>query len=303
MTDSASDLSSLRRFLLAGRNADGGWGYYPGKFSRLEPTCWALLALSDLDPAILTTWPAADGLLQERPGGDINFAFHALALLTLTARGVEHRSGNATLTGRLESAKGIKLDPSPINRQNNQLQGWSWIAGTFSWVEPTAWALLALKKRAAAGQPVDKARVNEAQALLVDRCCENGGWNYGNANMLGKELRPYVPTTAVAVLALQRPLRPDAVAVVDRSLGYLEHAAASEPSAVALSLAMIALSAHRRSYEAARSALLEQVGRTTALGNLLGVAMALRVLQRPTGDDAFGLAGSIASSEHVGRRG
>ena len=160
-------------------------------------------------------------------GATSNFAFHALALLTLTARGVEHASGNATLATKLEAAKGIALDQSTINRQNNQLQGWSWIAGTFSWVEPTAWALLALKKRAAAGQRVDSARLSEAEALLVDRCCAQGGWNYGNANMLGKELRPYVPTTAIALLALQKTEQP-AAAVVEKSLAYLERAAPSE---------------------------------------------------------------------------
>ena len=80
MTDPRPDLPALRQFLLAGRNADGGWGYYAGKASRLEPTCWGLLALGDADPAVLTRWPAAGGLLRERSGGDVNFAFHALAL-------------------------------------------------------------------------------------------------------------------------------------------------------------------------------------------------------------------------------
>jgi hypothetical protein len=277
MTD-APDISALRRFLLAGRNGDGGWGYYPGKASRLEPTCWALLALPDLDPGVLTTWPAVDGLLHERRGGDVNFAFHALALLTLTTRGHEHASGNSTLTTKLEAAKGIKLDQTTINRQNNQLQGWSWIAGTFSWVEPTAWALLALKKRAAAGQRIDSARLSEAEALLVDRCCEHGGWNYGNGNMLGKELRPYVPTTAVALLALQKTEQPAAV-VVEKSLAYLDRAASSEPSAVALSLSVMALRAHAHSADAVRALLATHSDRAIDLGHQLGVAMALYALQ------------------------
>jgi len=277
MTD-APDISALRRFLLAGRNGDGGWGYYPGKASRLEPTCWALLALPDLDPGVLTTWPAVDGLLHERRGGDVNFAFHALALLTLTTRGHEHASGNSTLTTKLEAAKGIKLDQTTINRQNNQLQGWSWIAGTFSWVEPTAWALLALKKRAAAGQRIDSARLSEAEALLVDRCCEHGGWNYGNGNMLGKELRPYVPTTAVALLALQKTEQPAAV-VVEKSLAYLDRAASSEPSAVALSLSVMALRAHAHPADAVRALLATHSDRAIDLGHQLGVAMALYALQ------------------------
>ena len=35
----------LQHQLLETRNGDGGWGYEPGRTSRLEPTCWALLAL------------------------------------------------------------------------------------------------------------------------------------------------------------------------------------------------------------------------------------------------------------------
>ena len=65
--------------------------------------------------------------------------------------------------------------------------------------------------------------------MLVDRCCRGGGWNYGNSNMLGKELRPYVPTTAVALLALQdRGSEP----VVTEGLAFLERHATSERSAI-----------------------------------------------------------------------
>ncbi len=276
---------ALRQCLLAGRNGDGGWGYSAGKASRLEPTCWALLALTDLDPAVLTSWPSAAGLLRERPNGDTNFAFHALALLTLWARGAEHRDGNATLSENLENAKGLALDESGNNRQDNSLQGWSWIAGTFSWVEPTAWALLALRKQAARGQHVDAGRLAEAETLLVDRCCENGGWNYGNSNMLGQQLRPYVPTTGVALLALQK--RP--IPAVTKSVTYLEHAAMSESSALALSLATIALRLHGRPAGPARAGLAAQAGRAIELGQHLGVAMALYTLQTNATEDAFGL--------------
>ena len=76
---------SLRRT----QNADGGWGYYRGKKSRLEPTCWAALALAGTADgaaaADLQQWPSTDGLLLERAGGEPNYAFHGLALLALRA--------------------------------------------------------------------------------------------------------------------------------------------------------------------------------------------------------------------------
>ena len=74
--------------------------------------------------------------------------------------------------------------------------------------------------------------------MLADRCCLSGGWNYGNSNVLGKELSPYVPTTAVALLALQdRPALPEVV----RSLEWLAGNWHRERSALALSLTLLAM--------------------------------------------------------------
>ena len=78
------DLALLGEFLLRTRNADGGWGYQPGKASRLEPTCWASLALGNtLERRVLEQWPCAEGLLLERVSGTPNYAFHAQALIAL----------------------------------------------------------------------------------------------------------------------------------------------------------------------------------------------------------------------------
>ena len=277
MADPLFDSTTLQRRLLDGRNADGGWGYYAAKASRLEPTCWALLALRSADPSVLARWPSADGRLLERSGGEVNYAFHALALLTLTARGAQHTAGTARLAEALQNAKGLAIKDSTINRQDNKLQGWSWIDGTFSWVEPTAWGLLALRKLAATGHHVERARMDDAEAVLVDRCCENGGWNYGNSNMLGKELRPYVPTTAIALMALQKPQKERSIAVVSKSLDYLQRAAASEPSGMAIALASLALRVHARPSDAAPLA--GQISRTVELGNQLGMSMSLLALE------------------------
>ena len=271
-------LDELRLALLRSRNADGGWPYHAGKASRLEPTCWAFLALGSesVDGGVLRRWPAADGLLAERAGGTPNFAFHALALLTLHAFGVEHAAGNAALVAALQRAKGEMLPPSEINRQNNELEGWSWIAGTFSWVEPTGWAMLALKRSAArGGLPVASNRIQAAEELLYDRCCRDGGWNYGNSNMLGQELKAFVPPTSVALLALRdRATMP----AVRRSVEFLGRAAMTERSGVALSLALVALAAFDRPTSELRAALLEQVPTTLEFGNCMAAALSLFAL-------------------------
>jgi hypothetical protein len=282
-------VAAIREYLLAGRNPDGGWGYARGKGSRLEPTCCAVMALGDsqIARAALTSWPARDGLLLERRGGDPNYGFHALALLALGAARVEHAAGNAPLITGLQRAGGLRLAPSTINRQDNQLQGWSWIPDTFSWVEPTAWGVLALKRARALGWPgVDDTRLNESESLLFDRVSTTGGWNYGNSNMLGTELHAYVPTTAVALLALQDKRDDPAV---QRSVAFLAEHATWECSSYALGLAAIALRAYGRDVSAALEALERQISVTFDLDQQLGVALALLALHEENATTAFAL--------------
>jgi hypothetical protein len=290
MNNGIDDLAAaLRR----GRNADGGWGYYPGKSSRLEPTALAALAFADTGDgaaaaSALHRWPSTDGLLLERESGAPNFGFQGLALLAMCACHVEHASGTASLTAGLQRVKGVRLEPSGTSsRQDNSLQAWSWIPETFSWVEPTAWCMLALKQRARRPlSGVDPARLDEAERLLINRSCVSGGWNYGNADVMGKDLRPYVPTTAIALLAMQN--RRDHP-VVERSVDYLEKEATSERSGTALALALIALRVYGRSDDAVRSALITQVPTTIALQNHASIALAAYALNPEQSCAAFTL--------------
>jgi hypothetical protein len=215
---------ALRRRLLDARNHDGGWGYELGRKSRLEPTCWALLALrSSLSGSdrMLADWPSKGGALVEHREGLANWPFHALALSTRLALGEASAVELLPLAKALTEARGRALKSSPAQRQDNSLQGWSWIDETFSWVEPTAWALLALKTCRAKGiaVPGSDNRIGDGEAILRDRICVTGGWNYGNSNVLGQNLPAYIPTTAIALLALQDRA---GEAFVQRSLDYLE---------------------------------------------------------------------------------
>ena len=277
MSADTVNLAVLREFLLRVRNADGGWGYQPGKSSRLEPTCWATLALgSTLAPNALDQWPSVDGLLLERRGGTPNYAFQGLALIVLRALHLEHAAGNRTLLAALQRVKGDALPASTINRQDNSLQAWSWIDGTFSWVEPTAWCLLALKQWSAVpGAVGDRDRIVVAERMLVDRCCAEGGWNYGNANMLGQELKPFVPTTALTLLSLQDR---QSLPAVGRSVAFLEREGTSERSGTALALALMALRAYGRATPAVRDALVAQLPTTLNLGKVAAAAMSLYAL-------------------------
>jgi hypothetical protein len=285
-----SDLAPLLRdALLPNRNGDGGWGYYPGKASRLEPTCWALWSLAgDRRPEdapraeaalrLIAGWQRADGLIAE-PQLPPNLAFNGLASVVVTAVGSSPFSGPADdelqrrLLGGIVGVKSKTLWNwnNPV-RQDNSLVGWSWTEGAFGWVEPTAWCTLALK-RAAARQPVagGPSRIAEAERLLFDRQCPGSGWNYGNSVVLGQPLQAYVPSTAIALLALQDPPgRPE----VRRALDYLAGSWRREPAGMALGLSLLCFRTFGLPTEEIEAALAAAWLRSGFLGNHAVIGLA-----------------------------
>jgi hypothetical protein len=276
--------SDLLQRLQGLRNPDGAWPYYAGKTSRLEPTCWALLALQaagekvSLD--VLQGWPRRDGWFVDRSSDAVNVAFNGLAALTLAALNspAEIRK---PLVSALVASKGARIDASRINRQDNSLQGWSWTSGTFSWVEPTAWGLLGLKRATRLPRdPEVASRLDEAERLLADRVCRQGGWNHGNSNMLGTELSPYQSTSALGLLALGD--RRDSEPAL-RTLRYLGQSRLSERSAISLGLTRIALGVFGRSADDVAAALEAEGARTEFLGNAHATAVAVYALAGANG--------------------
>ena len=84
----------------------------------------------------------------------------------------------------------------------------------------------------------DGSALADGIAMLSDRQCQDGGWNYGNRIVWGTPLEPYIQTTAMGLLALQGSSAPDtataAVAVIERNW-------AQEPGPMSLALSLIAL--------------------------------------------------------------
>ena len=75
---------------------------------------------------------------------------------------------------------------------------WAWVVSTHSWVEPTAFSVMALKTFGL----WEHERVREGVRLLLDRQLPSGGCNYGNTTILGQELRAHVQPTGTALTAL-----------------------------------------------------------------------------------------------------
>ena len=288
--------NSLSDTLTSSANAGGGWGYYRGRASRIEPTLWAMLALSEsqggasragapqpgapyvLDPhlAFLTRSRDAGGRVIDDAALPVNFGFNGQAALVLQSIGLPAAAGLAgAVLDRVIDAKGVAVPQSPQFRQDNSLQGWSWMDGTFSWVEPTAWCTLALKASDRRASPAVAARIGEAERLLLDRACVGGGWNFGNSAVLGQDLRAYIATTALTLLALQDRRRELAVA---RGWEYLREHRLSESSGLALALTALCCRIFDAPARDVETRLREIAGRTAFLGNLHVRAMALYAL-------------------------
>jgi hypothetical protein len=138
----------------------------------------------------------------------------------------------------LLAARGEPLPRTAEMGHDCTLVGWSWVAGTHSWIEPTAWSVLALK---AVGHGQHR-RTREALRLLEDRLLPDGGCNYGNTTVLGQPLRPHVQPTGLTLLALEgeaetRRLR--------ASLDYLRSALSATTTSASLSYGLLGLAAHQ----------------------------------------------------------
>jgi len=206
-------------FLLHAQNDDGGWGYFPGKHSWMEPTAYAMLALEGhadravLDRAwrLVESWQLPDG--SWRPGADV-----AGPGSWVTALGVHLCCARGQFDRRFEN--GVKWLIGTQGRETNWLgrlvaliqpggpdndvthHGWPWLRGTSSWIEPTAQAIVALRLASGHYAGLDE-RIRDAEELILTRKCRDGGWNYGSRRALGIDLPSYPETTGVALVALQ----------------------------------------------------------------------------------------------------
>ncbi|MBS1877053.1 MAG: hypothetical protein JSU00_27830 [Acidobacteria bacterium] len=222
MANLAQRLALLRSW----RNPDGGWGYFPGKQSWLEPTVWAGLALADDRAAAGRTWELVrawrnpDGGWRPMAAPCDSTWGTALALTLASVLGrdgpevengvrwlIETRGAESTLLNRILRAMGS----SAVEREV-KYAGWPWRRRTSAWLEPTVHALVALKK---VGQrrpdALLAARIDAGERMLLSLRCQDGGWNYGSPRALGHDLPSYAETTGLALVGLQDRAPADAV--------------------------------------------------------------------------------------------
>ncbi len=228
-----------RTRLLRLRDRSGVWGYREGGSSAVEATALASLGLhacwtssppeAERDAALqavawLESMQQPDGSLGVSPALPRPGWATPYALLLWQALGghlsPRRRAANWLLTQHGEQLSADQSSKVKVLGHDPKLIGWSWIAGTHSWLEPTALAIVALSREGLTDHP----RVAEGVSLLRDRALVHGGWNYGNTIVFGRELRPQPGPTGLALVALSQVPGGDRPRCVDRAVAYLQRA-------------------------------------------------------------------------------
>ena len=215
------DPASRLDFLKTCQNPDGGWGYFPGRGSWLEPTFYAMLALDGCPGAkemvnrgwkAVRSWQLPTGAWRAGPEAADPHWSTALAVTLHVARGEfdsSFRAGVRWLLGTAGVEGGLwlwmaKWFKGHLVEYDPALAGWPWRPGNAAWVEPTAHTLISLKNAASHYDSENLSyRVSLGERMLIDRRCRDGGWNYGNRRIYRMDLPSYDETTAIALLGLR----------------------------------------------------------------------------------------------------
>jgi hypothetical protein len=279
------------------QNPDGGWGALRDKRSNTESTALAVMALKALaETAAADNRKRGIDWLVRHQNQDHSWPLNEAAkegswttALAITALADNAENSERVLTAArwlLEqegSKPGILAEiilwatgKSKVNKVNNDLIGWSWVPNSFSWVEPTSYAMIAVKKLRArlAGTHVDE-RIRQASAMIYDRMCNGGGWNYGNSKVLDYALWPYPDITAIALIALQDHAREKAN---QESLPVLIKLARETDSGLALCWAAICLNLYGQDNSDFQRQIEKRFASSAFLGETKSLALAIIAL-------------------------
>jgi hypothetical protein len=284
-TDAEFVRSICLPFLRAAQNEDGGWGFHLGSQSRVDATSWSLLALSALESCgeirqagfrFLRATQLPGGSWPASPTQNEGSWVTSLASWTLC---LDPESRMATAAGLRWVCDDWPRDASFIARmirkiasgnqvtsQNDSLRGWGWTPRTASWVEPTAFALIAISQAPHEMLPAGANRRRElAKAMIYDRMCPGGGWNCGNPMVYGVPGDPLIEPTVWALLSLrdEGDRRENVI-----SLEWLERNLAKFPGPGSVALAKVCLEAYGREWPASAPSLKDLHARNEFLGSV-----------------------------------
>jgi hypothetical protein len=226
-------------------------GYQLNDAAASEPTALAALALAGwgrADAAMLAArWlaerQADDGSVGVRAGEPTPRWPTGLAVLAWRAvddGGTRFAAEVDRALGWMLRMRSKSLPRGTVMQHDTTLVAWPWVDGTHAWVEPTAINVLALK---ASGNGHHE-RTREAVRLLLDRQLPAGGCNYGNTLVLGRQLRPHLLPTGLAMSALIGEDTKDPR--IRKSLLWLRNRISARTPVASLCWALLGLTAHGR---------------------------------------------------------
>lgn len=202
-------------FLIATQHTSGGWGYAPGFNPTVEATSAVLLALRSESVAVEAYQRGLEWLRQgQNPDGGWGYSLGdsesnwatAWALLALKkADGFEdeiHRGVKWLLEVKPSPYARENLDflNQPISKDDPIQNSWPWQPGELTWIEPTAYTILALKDLSV--DAATKLRMDAGISYFQRQRCLQGGWTVGDPLMFESALPAHVHTTAVVLMAM-----------------------------------------------------------------------------------------------------
>lgn len=291
-------LDEVVRLLLSLQNPDGGWGAVLGKRSNTEMSGLSVLALQSLGNNSVASAPLQKGMrwLIARQNSDGSWPINeyakgpswatAIAIIALASApeyraqvvkagqwALEQEGGKPGLLAKLIL---FVTGQKKVVRLNQDLIGWPWTTGNFSWVEPTSYFMIAVKKlKAHLPASTLQQRIEQAELMLYDRMCDGGGWNSGNSEVYDEKLWAYPDTTALALIATRERHQRQENQVSLLALGEMMK---SVDSGLALSWATICYSLYERDGAALKKSIEQRFAKTKFLGETKPLALAILAL-------------------------
>ena len=243
------------------QNGDGGFPPSAGGASEPEPTALAAIALDNA---------AARGWLESHQRSDGGFIVGPESVLNdsptpLAALGLAPGDRRDRALDYVVQHQAPQLGPDDRIPHDPNTRGWGWTSKTFGWVEPSARALLVLKLL----RP-DAQQISDGDAVMTDRECQGGGWNYGNKEVMGTKYEPFLQTTAAGLMSVQD--RTDGIR--ERAVAVIQRLWPNEPGGLGWAMASAALHAIQRPEAEFDAELAALVADTQLFGDAVALAWA-----------------------------
>jgi hypothetical protein len=208
------------QFLLQSQTEEGGWSTLLGAGKPDWTSTLALLCLRILRQELLSS----EGSMSQGGGSDSGNSDIVERINAGFARGLSFLNGfRSAVYNEISQVLLMLYHGRP---DFDYPRGWPFTANTYHWVEPTSYALLALKGSMPGLDKRSLEMIEMADDYLDLQACRDGGWNYGCVKVFGVNLEAQPLTTAQALLALQD--KPDKATVV-KALAYLNGGLESRP--------------------------------------------------------------------------